>query len=764
MANEFKKIKTILKKLLSFALTIIVLNCVCGYSNLELSRENNFLCLYQKVFAGAKNKKQNQIKPELKTVPNAPSIPTVPPETASWSKWNGDVSSALSGTGSSGSPYLINSAADLAYLQSLSGGSSRDKYYVLNINIDLDEIAFTSICNEEWNGFHGDFNGNGYWITNLNVSGERSGLFAVVGSYAQIHDLNVVVHESSGNCAGGIAGLAKLQTEGGYTTTINITNCNTFGKIGYGTSASNAMYAGGIVGRNYATNRDSQINISNCISSATVRGKYNDSNVGGIVGENYSDTSGNVINIDNCYYYGDDVSGDRVGGIVGADIMSNETAQINISNCHSTGSITSTNGSTDTSACSGGIVGYSRAQNRYNVYSISNCSHHDGTVASDKYAGGILGCSNVQQSNMIFTMQNCYNTASVTSNEASGGILGAGAVSNPAQKLYIHYCYNTGEIDSMGNAGGIVGYLNYAKDQFAMYIACCYNIGNVNGNTSGSNYGVGGIIGNNCVSGGKSIAGYCYNTGHISGKDNIGGIIGINRNTNNNYGIRIGAVCCYNTGKVEAINSTRDTIHQGGIIGYNTTFTNTEQPGYKVVQNCYDNQDISGQSTLVGGNQSSGDIINVSGCTTTQMIGETADSGNMIGLFYPIKDLTFYNPTESNIFSDETLFDTNAFVTTLDDDINGYAYYPQLRYFKNPEPETKRNRVAEEEEKSHAQLMSEISTRICKSIIYNDTLEANLGETFTLSYNPQAGVVDSFQYQWQILEDGIWEDITGAIE
>ena len=80
--------------------------------------------------------------------------------------WNGvDVSTKLSGSGTSNNPYQINSAAELAYLASAvnAGESYSGKYFVLNVDINLNGKSWTPIGTKA-NPFAGTFDGNGKQI------------------------------------------------------------------------------------------------------------------------------------------------------------------------------------------------------------------------------------------------------------------------------------------------------------------------------------------------------------------------------------------------------------------------------------------------------------------------------------------------------------------------------------------------------------------------------------------------------------------------
>ena len=71
---------------------------------------------------------------------------------------------ALSGSGTQSSPYVIETAADLAAM-----GDDLDGYYELGGNIDLNGVDFAPVGNE-WDGpFTGTLDGKGHTISHLTV-------------------------------------------------------------------------------------------------------------------------------------------------------------------------------------------------------------------------------------------------------------------------------------------------------------------------------------------------------------------------------------------------------------------------------------------------------------------------------------------------------------------------------------------------------------------------------------------------------------------
>lgn len=89
-------------------------------------------------------------------------------------KWDGVsiASSFSSGNGSLDNPYVISTSSEFMYFKSLIDGDNssayRDKYYVLNNNLDFDNHSISGIGSITDDCiFMGNFDGNGYTISNI---------------------------------------------------------------------------------------------------------------------------------------------------------------------------------------------------------------------------------------------------------------------------------------------------------------------------------------------------------------------------------------------------------------------------------------------------------------------------------------------------------------------------------------------------------------------------------------------------------------------
>lgn len=198
--------------------------------------------------------------------------------------WDGvSVSDSLSGSGTEEDPFLIQSGADLAYIDQNMTASENFKgvYFKMTRSIDLGNHSMKIGEYPGWGGrkiFSGIFDGNDCSIINLNMteSGKGGGLFSVVSG-----------------------------------TVKNLTV--------YGNVKGDDLMTGGIVGWLYQGTLENCINYVNVISSAS-------SETGAMIG---TCQLGTVIN---CSNHGSVVGIDSVGGIAGK-------ASGTLTNCQNYGSV-----------------------------------------------------------------------------------------------------------------------------------------------------------------------------------------------------------------------------------------------------------------------------------------------------------------------------------------------------------------------------------------------------------------------------------------
>lgn len=294
---------------------------------------------------------------------------------------------SLAGAGTPESPYLISNATQLGAVMYYSAQA----HYRLDNDIDLSGMSWsTSVIPE----LFGSFDGDGFEIRNLRISGARNlGFIGRLGQNAQVMNLDVVNASVSG--ARDNIGILVGRNEG----TLDNNRC-------YG-AVSGSAHVGGLVGDN------AKGTVSNSYCRGQVSGDFH---VGGLIGHH----EGIVINSDSA---GTVSGGSSVGGIAGYSGLGR------VVNCHSTGFI---RGNTPV----GGLVGS-------NGGTVS-CSYSTGHVIGDRTVGGLVGVNGG-------VLINSYCSAFVSGDFFIGGLVGENwqVVANS---------YSTGKVSGDRNTGGIAGF------------------------------------------------------------------------------------------------------------------------------------------------------------------------------------------------------------------------------------------------------------------------------------------------------------------
>ena len=253
------------------------------------------------------------------------------------------------GDGSESSPYLVSTPAQLQEVRTVT--SPANTHFLMTNNIDMTGFgAFTPIGNTVA-GFPMVFNGGGYTVSNITVSGQ--GVFQVVGTSAgasgYVSNLRVtnVAITSTQQAVGVVGYIYAGLIEGCHISGGAITGSRQVGGlVGYvaatatveqcsatGVTVSGAnpygYQVGGFAGYVVGT-------IDQCYSSGcTVNNWFDGGNVGGFVGQVYGGT------VSNCYSVGSTANRtDEVAITFGGFCGSLTQAGGAITNCYSTGRVT----------------------------------------------------------------------------------------------------------------------------------------------------------------------------------------------------------------------------------------------------------------------------------------------------------------------------------------------------------------------------------------------------------------------------------------
>lgn len=276
--------------------------------------------------------------------------------------WNGNSQPWTQGDGTYNNPYLIETAANLAYLaekvnegyQAQSMAVFRYTHFLMTDDFDLNNINWTPIGNVNMNmeGFYfaGIFDGWYHNIDNLTIqsSADVCGLFGGLGGewcgiigeddYGQIKHLSV----TNGNITTTGTGAAGIV--GGVSEDGLVLQCSFSGTISVNNGGSYCG-AGGIVAAAMGNSRIEQCSFAGSINATNNGGFTAAAGAGGIVGIAMDHTT-----IKQCYNTGAITSESFLlnvaAGIVGATLEENS---VTVNSCYNTGMLSG--------ATKGGIFG-----------------------------------------------------------------------------------------------------------------------------------------------------------------------------------------------------------------------------------------------------------------------------------------------------------------------------------------------------------------------------------------------------------------------
>ena len=318
---------------------------------------------------------------------NDPFTPSDPSDEET-TVWDGSIASGFAGgSGTEDDPYIIEKAAQLAYLSSsvnavYKGNTYEGKFITLVNDIYLNDLAGW----ENWD----DNRPENIWTPIGNGSKAFKGTFdgdnhIIYGMYTKYGlDYQGVFGHIEGNIKN--LGIKQSYAEG-------------------------HDYTGAIAGYAFAST------ISNCYNEGYVEAhRY----VGGIVGGTAETEITYSRNIGTIY------GGSYVGGIVGRLQVSE------ISRCFNTGNIFHTASASDSTYYVGGICGWAMNSDINNCYN----SRYIRSTHSNTYVGGIAGgLSNS-------SIRNSYNDCTGAWESLYTGVVGAGSDKNSIINVYYHSAVN----------------------------------------------------------------------------------------------------------------------------------------------------------------------------------------------------------------------------------------------------------------------------------------------------------------------------------
>jgi hypothetical protein len=488
--------------------------------------------------------------------------------------------------------------------------------------------------------FNGSLNGNGHKINGLYIDQleyEYIGLFSSIGETGMVYNLSI---ENST-----LKGLGEVGSITGWNNgkvdKCRVNNIDFIGKtgsasmgglIGYnmGNLTNSIIESVTIQNNNISRGPVSSFggafgnnvgNVSLCQSIMILNlknasgGGLGATNAGKIISSSFSGkiTNGNIVGgllrnnrglIKNSSSIGTIMGKERVGGLVGRNDY-NGLIEIcsfkgNVSGQHQVGGLVGLNGLE-----SNGIIRY---------------SHVEGNISGRDPVGGIVGEMGSYGKNSI--IENCHFKGRIDGYAGVGGIVGITDRDGEAKNLINNSSFD-GIIDSYWYGGGIAGYLTGSIVNCSSIIdaICGYGFGGVVGNNyygsvSSSNAvgvittnstNVGGVIGNNDNGILKDSFSRLTVRSSANNSDNIGGLVGENRGS---------VTRCYSISNV----SGRNNI--GGLIGASIRDSS--------ISNSYTICSVSGETNIGGAiGMAVGSAIN---CYSNSFVNGTGNIGGFVGL------------------------------------------------------------------------------------------------------------------------------------
>ncbi|MDR1093183.1 MAG: InlB B-repeat-containing protein [Clostridiales bacterium] len=330
--------------------------------------------------------------------------------------------------------YTINTKEEfISFAQQVNGGQTyTDTYVTLTTNIDLSGAEWTPI-GDNTNYFDGNFDGDGYKISNFQIPSSHaySGLFGYNQGVIKNLDVeNLTINITlSATYIGGLVG----DNRG------TVANCSADGNITV--SSLGVQYVGGLVGDNRGT-------VADCSADGSITVSNSDKYVGGLAGHNWGDISNS--------YAANNISVTSagtadVGGLAGKNYSEGGGSKGTINKCYATGNVTV---SSSSYVYAGGLVGDTNGGSISDCYATGDVTATDNT---DSFAGGLIGRTDSYGGTYSDSGKayNCYATGTVIA--SASGDLGAGGLVGNMNGGSLTNCFAVTNRDSLvGSAHGTI--------------------------------------------------------------------------------------------------------------------------------------------------------------------------------------------------------------------------------------------------------------------------------------------------------------------
>lgn len=348
-----------------------------------------------------------------------------------YSEWGGpeDIATAYAGgDGSQNNPYLIETAAQLAFLAQEANSKEEytwpesPKYFKLTANINLKGYEWTPI-GTVYKRFVGSFDGDGHVIVNLNVKDAwYAGLFGWIQNGATVK--NLVIRNASVSSVSQDPASANPHNPQAYSGIVaaycsagcTISNCKVDGTV------TSDYCAGGIVGYSDNSSKDYDGSITSCTADVvcSVANSAKDAYCGGIAGIL-------SVKLDACTVRGKVDGTVSAGGLVGwlssGGVIGSDYSYVNY--VYADVSLSSVCIPNMAYYDVGGLVGSASYGTKISCcYMYGHVWCAEGLELTDVapiYVGGVIGYTDGVE------LLACHSFASVTAGKPANGKLGAGA-------------------------------------------------------------------------------------------------------------------------------------------------------------------------------------------------------------------------------------------------------------------------------------------------------------------------------------------------
>lgn len=506
----------------------IFLSCMlsltaCNAGNVSLKPNETTQQNFTEANSDTGTKPKTTTESESSTAEQSSAQPTV-----GYDVWDGSVATEFAGgSGTQEDPYIIETAAQLAFLSEQICNNREntysDKCYKLNNNLDMNghewlpigSVALDPEYQDSTNGvFTGSFDGNGHIITRLYITdyadqeNKYCGLFGTLAG--DVSNLNIEAVSVSSLSA---TGLIYIGGVAGVISNSTIKNCTVTGLTVSSIIESNQLHIGGIAGGTGYNASIQSCQASGYDISPTSLNGGEPICVGGILGSaayatlNECNTSGTIKVLQDNKNEDVEGLGIYIGGIIGYDLSSSV-----VSNCSTTCIIEA---SASTSVGIGGISGKSQQGSYQNCHTTGSIAVHsfsfvcggitgsatnatlqscssdmsiDASGRSDSMAGGLVGLASTITANDSFAVGN----VNIAITKESSYLFAAGGFAGGANNAQISNCYATGHITAKGTEQVYAaGFIAVGGGTFSN----CYAKGNVYTTGSPEHGYVGGFYG-----------------------------------------------------------------------------------------------------------------------------------------------------------------------------------------------------------------------------------------------------------------------------